>query len=149
MSKYGGFSGPYFPVFGLNTERYGVSFTPYLSVFSPNTEKYEPEKTPYLDIFHVVIAYLYGNIQNKPKRRCYKDTFNQTYTLILLLSNTTINIFAKTTFEQIMVNFSINWLYKLIHHANFRFGFQEVEICFEQVLWLENWYQKLIGVTER
>ena len=25
VSKYGVFSGPYFPVFGLNTERYGVS----------------------------------------------------------------------------------------------------------------------------
>ena len=26
MSKYGVFSGPYFPVFGLNTEIYGVNF---------------------------------------------------------------------------------------------------------------------------
>ena len=25
LSKYGAFSGPYFPIFGLNTERYGVS----------------------------------------------------------------------------------------------------------------------------
>ena len=30
------FSGPYFPVFGLNTE------------------KYRPEKTPYLDTFHAM-----------------------------------------------------------------------------------------------
>ena len=37
MSKYGVISGPYFPVFGLNTE------------------KYRPEITPYLDTFHVVI----------------------------------------------------------------------------------------------
>ena len=36
VSKYGVFSGPYFPVFGLNTD------------------KYRPEKTPYLDSFHVV-----------------------------------------------------------------------------------------------
>ena len=41
-AKYGVFSGPYFPAFGLNTERYGVS--PYLSVFSPNAGKYGPEK---------------------------------------------------------------------------------------------------------
>ena len=34
MSKYGDFSGPYFPVFGLNTG------------------KYRPEKAPYLDAFH-------------------------------------------------------------------------------------------------
>ena len=31
MSKYGVFSGPYIPVFGLNTEVYG--FTPYLDTF--------------------------------------------------------------------------------------------------------------------
>ena len=34
------FSGPYFPAFGLNTERY--------SVFSPSAWKYGPEKTLYL-----------------------------------------------------------------------------------------------------
>ena len=47
LSKYGVISGPYFPVFGLNTERY--------SVFSPNTGKYGPEITPYLDNFHAVV----------------------------------------------------------------------------------------------
>ena len=36
VSKYRVFPGPYFPVFGLNTEKYG------------------PEKTPYLDTFHAV-----------------------------------------------------------------------------------------------
>ena len=36
MSKYGVFSGPYFPV------------------FSPNVGKYVPEKTPYLETFHAV-----------------------------------------------------------------------------------------------
>ena len=41
------FSGPYFPVLGLNTK--------YLSIFSPNAGRYEPEKTPYLDTFHAVI----------------------------------------------------------------------------------------------
>ena len=35
VSKYGVFSGPYFPVFGLNTGKYG------------------PENTPYLDTLHV------------------------------------------------------------------------------------------------
>ena len=45
MSKYGVISGPYFSVFGLNTE---------ISVFSPNTGKYGPEITPYLDTFHAV-----------------------------------------------------------------------------------------------
>ena len=46
MSKYAVFSGPYFPVFGLNTN----------SVFSPNAGKYGPEKTPYLDTFHAVMG---------------------------------------------------------------------------------------------
>ena len=36
VSKYGVFSGPYFPVFGLNTGKYG------------------PEKTPHLGTFHAV-----------------------------------------------------------------------------------------------
>ena len=36
VSKYRVFSSLYFPVFGLNTEKYG------------------PEKTPYLDTFHEV-----------------------------------------------------------------------------------------------
>ena len=42
MSKYGVFSGPYFPIFGMNTEIYG------------ETGKDGPEKTPHLDIFYVV-----------------------------------------------------------------------------------------------
>ena len=39
VSKYGFFSGPHFPAFGLNTERYGVC---------------GPKKNPYLDTFHAV-----------------------------------------------------------------------------------------------
>ena len=66
VSKCGVFSGPSFPVFGLNTEIYGVNLrmqSEYrkrrtrkeISVFSPNTVKYGPEKTPYLDTFHAVL----------------------------------------------------------------------------------------------
>ena len=47
VSKCGVFSGPCFPVFGLNTEIYG-------DLISPNVEKYRPEKTPYLDNFHAM-----------------------------------------------------------------------------------------------
>ena len=39
--KYGVFSGPYFPVFGLNTEIYEVN--------GLNTGNSGPEKTPYDD----------------------------------------------------------------------------------------------------
>ena len=38
VSKYGVISGPYFPVFGLNTGKYG------------------PEISPYLDTFHALVA---------------------------------------------------------------------------------------------
>ena len=46
VSKYGVIAGPYFPAFGLNTERYFV--------FSPNAGKYGPEITPYFGTFHAV-----------------------------------------------------------------------------------------------
>ena len=39
VSKYGAMSGPYFPVCGLNTGKYG------------------PEITPYLVTFHAVLSY--------------------------------------------------------------------------------------------
>ena len=51
MSKYGVFSGSYFPPFGLNTEIYHKS--PY-SVGMRETP--EPEKTPYLDTYHAVLV---------------------------------------------------------------------------------------------
>ena len=35
MSKYGVISGQYFPVFGLNTGKYGPEITPYLDTFHP------------------------------------------------------------------------------------------------------------------
>ena len=44
MSKYGVFSGPFFPVFEPEKTWY------------PNTRKYGPEKTPYLDTFHAVFV---------------------------------------------------------------------------------------------
>ena len=49
VSKCGVISGPYFPVFRLNTGIYEV-----ISVFSPNTVKYGQGITPYLDTFHAV-----------------------------------------------------------------------------------------------
>ena len=63
MSKYGDFSGPYFLVFGLNTEIYCVN----VSVFSPNAGKYGPEKTPYLDTFRKVIAKSWNKVSSLTK----------------------------------------------------------------------------------
>ena len=34
MPKYGVISGPYFPVFGLNTAKYRPEITPYLDTFN-------------------------------------------------------------------------------------------------------------------
>ena len=51
MSKYGVFSGPYFPAFVQNTERYGVSLR-----IQSKCGKYGPEKTPYFDTFHAVVC---------------------------------------------------------------------------------------------
>ena len=68
MSRYGVFSGPYFPIFGLNTDIYGVNLK-----FGRNTGKYGPEKTPYLDIFYTVkisprILFLVVHIQTLNKK---------------------------------------------------------------------------------
>ena len=54
MSKHGVFSSLYFPVFGLNSEIYGVNHS---EIFSPNAGKYRPEKTPHLDTFYPVKLY--------------------------------------------------------------------------------------------
>ena len=48
-SKFGVFSGPYFPVFGLNTEIYGVN----LSIQS-KYGKIRTRKIPYLDTFRAM-----------------------------------------------------------------------------------------------
>ena len=50
VSKYGNFSGPYFPAFGLNTERYFVSLH-----IQSKFKKIRTRKTPYLDTIHAVI----------------------------------------------------------------------------------------------
>ena len=49
MSKYGVISGPYFPVFGLDTEVYGVNLR-----IQSEYRKYGPEITPRLDTFYAM-----------------------------------------------------------------------------------------------
>ena len=66
MSKNGVISGPYFPAFGLNTERYFV----HLSVFSLNAGKYGPEVTPFLDTFHAVFILTFNL---KKEKQCKKN----------------------------------------------------------------------------
>ena len=52
VSKYRVISGPYFPAFRLNTERYEV----FLRIQS-ECGKITPEITPYLDTFHAVVIF--------------------------------------------------------------------------------------------
>ena len=49
VSKYRVLSGPHFPVFGLNTEIYGVTLC-----IQSEYRKIRTRKTPYLDTFHAV-----------------------------------------------------------------------------------------------
>ena len=51
MSKYGVISGPYFPIFGLNTEIYGVN----LRIQSESRKIRTRNNSVYLDTFHAVI----------------------------------------------------------------------------------------------
>ena len=46
------FSGPYFPAFGLNTERYEVSLR-----IQPECGKIRTRKTPEADTFYAVLIY--------------------------------------------------------------------------------------------
>ena len=50
MSKYGVSPGPYFPIFGLNTEIYSVNLRIQFEY-----RKIWTRKTPYFDTFHAVI----------------------------------------------------------------------------------------------
>ena len=79
MSKYGVISSPYFPVFGLNTEIYGVWFF----VLSLNTGKYGPEKTPYLGTFHAVKTAWSSSWKNTKKDLHLKTKFYSSYTWTL------------------------------------------------------------------
>ena len=59
MSKYGVFSGPYFPV------------------FCPNAGKYEPKKTPYLDTFYAVFVFInFLDILHQLKKNDEKNIFD-------------------------------------------------------------------------
>ena len=61
MTKYGVFSDPYFPAFGLNTERYGR------------------EKTPYLDTFHAVLQTAKGILNSLICTANFSNNFNSIF----------------------------------------------------------------------
>ena len=88
--------GPYFPVFGLNTDIYSVK-----SVFSPNTEKYGPEITPYLDTFHAVRNWKINDFHNKFHRKLW------TYVFAFELKSEAFNFFPVIHVLQDLIAFKI------------------------------------------
>ena len=95
-------------------------------------------------LFKSMLIHYYsrGNVQNESNGKCYEDVFNQRCILLYVLSNAKINIYGNSTFEQTMVYFSINWLFKVFQQPNFGFGFEEVEI--DKIYWMVDgstvWY---------
>ena len=68
-----------------NVSKYGVFSGSYFPVFSPNTGKYTPEKTPYLDTFHEVEKEQFGfslsstqyyQLNEGKSSRCIYKTFS-------------------------------------------------------------------------
>ena len=93
MSKYGLFSGPYFPVFGVNTEIYG------------------PEKTPYFDTFHAVseLILVIVNGQKQPPQVC---NFIKKETLAQVFSGEFCEIFKNTFFTEHLWRTASEWNYQ-------------------------------------
>ena len=60
VSKYGVFSGPYFPVFGLNTEIYSINLR-----IQPKYGEIRTRKSPYLDTSHTVCSYEFDSSKDK------------------------------------------------------------------------------------
>ena len=63
MFTYGGFSGPYFPIFGLNTEIYFVNLR-----IQSEYRKTQTRENPYLNTFlAVLLVLIYEILEALPK----------------------------------------------------------------------------------
>ena len=103
------FSGPYFPVFGLNTGKYG------------------PEKTPYLDTFHTVlfVNYLlenllwilqYQNFYDLHERLPLQSTLNEMFSKQKILI-WKVNLLRKfLLYER---GFLVSRIYAIFNNSNF------------------------------
>ena len=90
MSIYGVFSGPYFPVFGLNTGKYGPDETPHLSTFHSALFTLT---CLYLFTFtiHTYVS-LYGFLEEELKTSMYVN-FGHLYTFADQIENCSIQIY--------------------------------------------------------
>ena len=98
VSKYGVISGPYFPVFGLNTGKYRTEITPYLDIFQAvmfNTTcafKFFRYSTQFL----IIQATLPLKKNWVPSRNCSLLTSNIELTARLDSRSTTNRLFIQT-----------------------------------------------------
>ena len=130
VSKYGVISGPYFPAFGVNTERYEVS--KYLSVFSPNVGKYGPEITPYGETFHavlglVIVIIVFGS-----------DRTSSAATLLNYLHIMYQSIFCSfsSDFFTYQINFSVLWPVWALRSLESCVSYLPSCFCFYTFFWM-------------
>ena len=107
------------------------------------------KKTPVLEFLINIVVFLKAVTQVFP----YEKIFYVTPPMAVsdcLIQRWTFLLTQSATFQQNMVECSINWqCCKVFHQADFRFGSEEVQIDVEHVLWLANSKQKLPVDTER
>ena len=100
MSKSGVFSGPYFPVFSLNTGKYGRENTPYLDTFHAVRVIYHTSNTNgsfYVDNDKVtVVISVKINVNDKPNKFEYMDNKTNDYRFFdFLLAFSYLHIFCE------------------------------------------------------
>ena len=112
MSKYGVFSGPYFPAFELNMEIYEVDLRT-----QSKCGKIQTRKTPYLDTFHAVYVPVKSILleQHCTKNEVsIKDFFNKFPADLVTFTGEILNgkvhflcseNFMKSTFEMLFTRF--------------------------------------------
>ena len=89
------YSGPYFPAFGLNTERYGVSLC-----IQSACEKIQPRITPNTDTFHAVVI-------NLVKQAIIKLLLAYTFRKMFIIGLNLKNGYLAYSFHELLIVF---WL---------------------------------------
>ena len=131
VSKCGVISGPFFPVFGLNTGKYG------------------PEITPYLDTFHVVLSICYSEVNSYEissiRYPCFTRVGNTIWLWIfntgvekLMLISQTLTFpteiaicFIESPLNMILFHLKVLFVLKIFKFLSWLFGYVE------KTTWLE------------
>ena len=108
------FSGPYFPTFGVNTERYGVSLR-----IQSECGKIRTRKTSNTDTFHTVHPFLhfcYQNVQIKVKlKRTLKKNLVEKRHCILSSINAVTSNYSFMPENYFKLHLCTTWLIKAIY----------------------------------